>query len=86
VSGVTYDPSGLEQSLITCPHCGEGDSLEFKRDAWAVFSILGLSAGQELVLSKDFETQVFDDYHIECGSCGERLGESRVVAHLQGLE
>jgi hypothetical protein len=82
---VTYDPSGLEKSLVTCPYCGEGNRLELKRDAWAIFSILGLSAAQELVLSKDFDTQVFDDYHIQCGSCGERLAESSVVAHLQGL-
>ena len=81
---MTYDSSGLEQSLITCPHCGEVDSLELKRDAWAVFSILGLSTAKELVLSKDFDTQVFDDYHIQCGSCGERVAESTVVAHLSG--
>jgi predicted RNA-binding Zn-ribbon protein involved in translation (DUF1610 family) len=83
---VADDSTGPEKSLFICPHCGKSDSLEFKRDAWAVFSILGLSTTQELVLSKDFETQLFDDYHIQCGSCGERLTESSVISLMQELK
>jgi hypothetical protein len=86
VTDIALDSQPLDKPLVTCPLCGKPDCLEVKKDAWAVFSLLGLSATEGLVLSKDFDTQVFDDYHIQCGSCGERIAESDLLAHLRELK
>jgi Zn ribbon nucleic-acid-binding protein len=68
---------------ITCPACGEEDTLQRKFDAWACYGIRGVDADGRLVLSDDFDTQIFDDNHIECGDCGKEFTEGEIVDHLQ---
>jgi hypothetical protein len=80
---MTGDQPGADKPPVTCPACNAEDSLELKHDAWACYSVLGLSPNNELILSEDFDTQVFDDHHLECSNCGERLTETAVLAHLR---
>jgi ribosomal protein L37AE/L43A len=69
---------------VTCPACGEDDSLRRKFDAWACFEITGVDSDGDLVLSEIFDTQVFDDSEIECSNCDRKFDEQAIVDHLKG--
>jgi ribosomal protein L37E len=68
---------------VTCPSCGEESSLDRKYDAWASFEVLGVDTEGELILSKTFDTQMFDSNKIECSSCGAEFGEKEIREHLR---
>jgi hypothetical protein len=69
-------------NVVTCPACGEEDSLIRKFDAWACFQITGIGESGELALSDDFDTQVFDDNQIECSNCEKQFDEDEIIQHL----
>ncbi len=69
-------------NFVSCPACGGLDSLVRKFDAWAVFEIAGVKSNGDLALSDDFDTQVFDDNHIECCTCERQFNEDEIIQHL----
>jgi hypothetical protein len=67
---------------VKCPNCRALDTLEVKHDAWARFSVLGVSADGELALSDECDTQIFDDWHIECHERGTTFDKDELVSYL----
>jgi hypothetical protein len=72
-------------AVVSCPACRKTNTLDRKFDAWARYAIEGVTADGELLVSDEVETQVFDDNHIECWSCGKEFSEDEIIAHLEQL-
>jgi hypothetical protein len=81
-SEITRGSAADNRPPVKCPSCGASGTVEVKHDAWARFSVLGVSADGELALSDECDTQIFDDWHIECHECGTTFNEDELIAHL----
>lgn len=59
---------------LKCGKCG-GDEIQRRWDAWQILTILGEDENGEEIYSVYEDVQDFDDNHLYCGSCTEKLDE-----------
>lgn len=71
--------------VVSCPACGEVDSLDSKFDAWARYQIVGIDSLGNIELSSDLSVQTFDHNEIECSNCGKRFQEKEITSQLRSF-
>ena len=60
--------------MIDCPHCGAEDALEVLVDALAVYAFTGFDkAGKIDREGHQLRVDEFDDIHVQCQQCGEKV-------------